>query len=55
MPNDNDIKDLDIKEPKGKILDKNNNKKAEELNDTINDSEKTAYLFLKKKEKNIYP
>ena len=53
MLDDDDIKAIDIKESKEKIQDKNNNKKTEELNDTINDSEKNNIIFLPKNEKNI--
>ena len=53
MLDDDDIKAIDIKEPKEKLQDKNNNKKTEELNDTINDSEKNNIIFFTKNEKNI--
>ena len=54
MPEDNDIKAIDIKEPKEKIQDNNYNKKIDKLNDTINDSEKNSiYIFIEERKKNI--
>ena len=55
MLDEDDIKAIDIKEPKEKIQDNNYNKKIDKLNDTINDSEKNnIYIFIEEGKKYLY-